>query len=179
MKSFVGCKLSTVLSLVAVAGALGCGGGDKNTDTTPASTEAPPAQAATPPADQAATPPADQAATPPADQAVAQPAGGGLTEQLAQAQKVWGQSCTTCHGDNGEGKSKKVPVLVGAKALTKYKTGADLFAYVKAKMPKDDPGTLSETDYLSVTAWLLSKNGKLGETNDALTTASAASINLH
>ncbi len=103
----------------------------------------------------------------------------GSTEQLAQGDKVWGDSCSVCHGDTGEGKGKKNPAVVGGKALGKYKTGADLLAYVKEKMPKDDPASLSEADYLAATAWLLSKNGKLGQSGAALTAASAASVTLH
>jgi alcohol dehydrogenase (cytochrome c) len=166
MKRLVGSKFPALLSLV-LAGSFGCGGGDKGDTTTPAATE-PPAEAA-PPAEAPAEAPVDPSAP---------PAGGGLTEQLAQANKVWADSCTTCHGDNGEGKGKKNPPVVGTKALTKFKTGADLLTYVKEKMPKDDPGSLSESDYLAVTAWLLSKNAKLGETNDALTPESAAAIKL-
>ncbi len=178
MKRFVSSKLPTVLSL-ALAGALGCGGGDKGGDTTPAATEPPAGDQAAPADEQAQdeAPPAGDEAAPAGDEGA--PAGGGLTEQLAQATKVWGDSCSSCHGDKGEGKGKKNPAVVGGKALGKYQTGSDLLAYVKAKMPKDDPGSLSESDYVAVTAWLLSQNGRLGETNDALTAESAAAIKLH
>jgi cytochrome c len=173
---------SVLLATFSLAGALGCGGGDKGGETTPAATE-PPAEEteAAAPAEEAA-PPAGEEPAPPAEEPAAAPAGGGLTEQLAQAEKVWADSCAVCHGDKGEGKGKgkkKTPPVVGPKALKKARTGGDVLAYVKEKMPKDDPGSLSESDYLAVTAWMLSQNGKLGETTDALTAESAAGIALH
>ncbi len=171
MIRFVRPPHAAVLSL-ALAGAIGCGGGDRPAETTPAATE-PPAETAAPAGEQ--VPPAE--ATPPATDPAA-PAGAGLDEQLAQAEKVWGESCSVCHGDSGEGKGKKNPAVVGGKALRKYKNGADLLVYIKEKMPKDDPGSLSEPEYLAVTAWLLSKNGKLGETSAALTADSAAAVAL-
>ncbi|HKE13636.1 MAG TPA: c-type cytochrome [Kofleriaceae bacterium] len=148
---------------MALACLIGCGGGDRAAETTPAAT-APPAAAPAAPA----APPAGEAAAP----------GAGLREQLAQADKVWGDSCSTCHGDKGEGKGAKNPALIGGRALGKFKTGGELLAYVKEKMPKDDPGSLSEGDYLAVTAWLLGKNGKLGPSAGALTTDSAAALQL-
>jgi mono/diheme cytochrome c family protein len=90
---------------------------------------------------------------------------------------VWGDTCTTCHGPAGEGKGKKNPALIGAKALGKFKTAADLEGFIKEKMPKDDAGTLSEADAWAVTAWIASKNSKLGDA--ALTAESAASVTLH
>lgn len=165
MTRFVRIRPAAALALTL---ALGCGGGDR-AETTPAATEAPAAEAAAP----AEQPPAE--AVPPATE----PAGAGLEEQLAQAETVWGDSCSVCHGDSGEGKGKKNPAVVGGKALRKYKTAGDLLGYLKEKMPKDDPGSLSEADYLAATAWLLSKNGKLGESSAALTAQSAAAVTLH
>ena len=107
----------------------------------------------------------------------AAPAGPSAADQVAAGEKVYGDSCVTCHGPAGEGKGKKNPAVIGAKALGKYKTAADLEGYIKEKMPKDDPGTLSDADAWAVTAWLVSKNGKLGDA--ALTAENAASISVH
>lgn len=168
MNRLVGSMLSAALPL-ALVGALGCGGGDKGSDTTPATTEAPPEETDPQTLGEMPEPPEGQAEA---------GAGGGLTAQLEQANKVWSDSCATCHGDKGEGKGKKNPAVVGGKALAKYKNGGELLSYIKEKMPKDDPGSLSEADYLAVTAWVLSQNGRLGETNDAVTADSAAAISL-
>lgn len=174
MKRLVGAMMSASLSL-ALAGALGCGGGDKGGDTTPATTE-PPAEEELP-ADENDPQTLGEMPDPPGG-AGDTGAAGGLTAQLEQANKVWDDSCATCHGDKGEGKGKKNPAVVGGKALARYKNGGELLSYIKEKMPKDDPGSLSEADYLAVTAWVLSQNGRLGETDQAVTAASAAAISL-
>ena len=96
---------------------------------------------------------------------------------MGEGETVWKDSCAGCHGDGGEGKGKKNPAVVGDKALGKVKTAAELETYIKEKMPKDDPGTLSDDQAWAVTAWIVSKNGKLGDA--ALTAESAGSVSLH
>lgn len=160
MMRFVGSGLPAF----ALALTLGCGGGDKGADTTPATSETPAEGAPTEAAPTGGAP--TEAAT------------GGLGAQLAQGDKVWADACTTCHGDAGEGKGEKNPAVVGGKALDKFKDAGELLAYTKEKMPKDDPGTLSDADYLAVTAWILSKNGRLTGAQDAITAEAAASISL-
>jgi cytochrome c553 len=153
-------SVGSVLPAFALALSFGCGGGDKSADTTPATGAAPTEGA-------------------PTEGATAEPgATGGLSEQLAQGDKVWADACTTCHGDSGEGKGEKNPAVVGGKALGKFKNGGELLTYLKEKMPKDDPGSLSDADYLAATAWLLSKNGRLTGAQDAITAEAAASIGL-
>ncbi|HTE51859.1 MAG TPA: hypothetical protein VK698_13485 [Kofleriaceae bacterium] len=180
MKRFVGSMISAALSL-ALASALGCGGGDKGGSTTPATNEPPAAEEPAPTAEQPAETPAEPATpaegTPTPEQPA--PAAANLSDQLTRAGKVWGDSCSTCHGDKGEGKGKKNPAVIGGKTLGKFKTGGELLDYVKVKMPKDDPGSLSGSDYLAVTAWLIAQNGRLGETNEALTPEIAANLKLH
>jgi len=168
-------RLAAMLTL-ALAGATGCGGGEKGGDTTTATSAPARGEAALPAAGQTSPPRAGEETASPA---VQPPAGGGLTEQLAQAEKVWAVACSLCHGDDGEGRGtgkKKVPAVVGAGTLANYETGADLLTYVATKMPKDDPHSLPAADYLAVTAWLLSKNGKLGATASALTAESATRV---
>ena len=146
-----------------------CGGGGKDADTTAATaetTETVPAGATAADPGVTAEAPADGAAD-----------AGGAEAQVAQGAAVWGDACGVCHGDGGEGKGKKNPAVVGAGALSEFKTAMELQAYVAREMPKDDPGTLSEADAWAVTAWIVSKNGKLGD--GALSAASAGSIALH
>ena len=164
-------RVVSVLPGLFLLAALGCGGGDKTADTTPA-TSTPPTT------DPTADPVAAADPNAPAGDQDAPASGIGIAEQLAQGEKVYGDSCSVCHGESGEGKGKKNPAVVGGRALEHYKTGAELFAYLKEKMPKDDPGSLSESDYLSVTAWLLKKNGKLGEASAALTGDSVGAIRI-
>ncbi|HLU66441.1 MAG TPA: c-type cytochrome, partial [Kofleriaceae bacterium] len=100
---------------------LACGGG-QTADTTAADTSGDPAADDPPAIDVGASDPASDPA-----------AGdtGGAAEQVAQGETVWGDACSVCHGDAGEGKGKKNPPVVGAGALTKYRTAADLYAYIK------------------------------------------------
>jgi cytochrome c len=149
-----------------------CGGGSKDGDTTPAATTETGGGDQTPAAGGETA-----AAGEPAGETPATPAGPTAEAQVAEGQSVWGDSCAGCHGDGGEGKGKKNPSVVGEKSLAKYKTAAELEAYIKEKMPKDDPGTLSDDQAWAVTAWLVSKNGKLGDA--ALTEESAASVSIH
>jgi len=101
-----------------------------------------------------------------------------LAEQLARGDAVWLDSCASCHGDGGEGKGGENPAVVSGRALRRYKTGGEVLTFIVESMPKDDPGSLSDTDYLAVTAWLLRKNGRLGDTSPVLTAESAAAIRL-
>jgi mono/diheme cytochrome c family protein len=164
---------SIILSL-----GLACGGGSKDADTTPADTAGGESAGDTAGGDTAGGSGDTGAGGDTAGgDTGAKPAGPTAADQVAQGEKVWGDACTTCHGPAGEGKGKKNPAVVGAKALPKFKTAADLEGFIKEKMPKDDPGTLSDADAWAVTAWIVSKNGKLGEA--ALTAESAASVNIH
>jgi cytochrome c len=98
-------------------------------------------------------------------------AAAALAEQYGTGKEVFTKACASCHGDNGEGNPKNPP-LVGAKALPEkatfakaklrkkvaFKTAKDVFDFIKAKMPIDKPGTLSDDEYLAVEAWFLNEN---------------------
>ena len=159
----------SALSLLLSLG-LACGGGSKDAETAPADNNAAGGETGATGGETGAT-----GGT--TDTGGAKPAGPTAADQTAKGEKVWGDACVTCHGPAGEGKGKKNPPVVGAKALGKFKTAADLHGFIKEKMPKDDPGTLSNEDAWAVTAWIASKNGKLGEA--ALSADSAASVSLH
>jgi cytochrome c len=171
----VTCMTRTAFSVLSVPLALllaACGGGSKDADTTAASSgtgagdELPAGE----------TPVAEDSAT--GDEGGADASGGAsAADQVAKGGEVWGEACGICHGNTGKGKGKKNPAVVGDGSLAKYQTAADLYAYIKEKMPKDDPGSLSEDDAWAVTAWIASQNGKLGAA--ALSASSAGSIALH
>ncbi|HEY4122213.1 MAG TPA: cytochrome c [Byssovorax sp.] len=90
--------------------------------------------------------------------------------QIARGQQVFAQKCAKCHGAGGEG-GKDAPALVGAKALpldpppgakhrtAKFHTGADVATFVKANMPGDAPGTLTDEELTAVLAFDLKANG--------------------
>jgi mono/diheme cytochrome c family protein len=114
---------------------------------------------------------------------------GAAGDQIALGAKLYGQSCASCHGNGGEG-GKDAPAVVGMTALpldppagakhrtTQFHTGADVFAFVKANMPANAPGSLSDEEYAAILAFDLKANG-VDMTGKHVDTASAASFVLH
>ena len=76
---------------------------------------------------------------------------------VARGAKIFEDSCSLCHGDDGMG-NKKTPAVKGPGSLSKYPNDEALLAYTKKEMPKDDPGGLSEDDYRAVVAWMRAPN---------------------
>ncbi|MDP3878843.1 MAG: c-type cytochrome [Dehalococcoidales bacterium] len=78
--------------------------------------------------------------------------------QLAETGKtVYATHCAECHGDNEDGIT--APAITGVNArLAKYNTGQGLMDYVNTAMPQDNPGSLSQQDYLNVVGYLLVEN---------------------
>ncbi len=80
--------------------------------------------------------------------------------QAASGAAVFSAHCSQCHGVNLEGQSG--PALVGAafkKYVGKAGTAASLYDFISRQMPADKPASLSQQNYLDVTAYLLSRNG--------------------
>ena len=154
-----------------------CGGSSK---PAPATTPPPAAPAPTPTTTEA--PPAEAA---PQNDAVAQ---AELAEQYDLGKKIYVEKkCASCHGDHGEGNPKN-PAVIGANAFpeqppagaklrtTPFHTAADVLAFVKAKMPIKQPGTLTDDEAAAVTSWMLSES-KVA-IDHKLTAANAASVKL-
>ncbi len=147
------CNARSMFLTLAIVTGLACGGGSGDGGTTPAASE--PAAAAEPAASAEAAP----AASP------------SRAEQVAAGQAVWDERCRNCHKYGSEGGE-----LVGPFARSKAKNAAELVAFIKEKMPKDDPGTLSDEQAWAVTAAILDKRGALGDA--ALTAENAAALSL-
>jgi alcohol dehydrogenase (cytochrome c) len=80
--------------------------------------------------------------------------------QAAHGQTVYALHCATCHGANLAGQAG--PALAGAgfaAYLSGSKTVYGLYDFIAKQMPADKPGSLSRTDYLAVTAFILQRNG--------------------
>jgi alcohol dehydrogenase (cytochrome c) len=80
--------------------------------------------------------------------------------QAVSGATVYSATCSQCHGVNMQGGSG--PPLTG-QAFKAYvgKTGtaATLFDFISRQMPADKPGSLTQQQYLDVTAYILSRNG--------------------
>jgi cytochrome c len=107
--------------------------------------------------------------------------GQGLTDEFRQTYPPEDQYCwnSGCHGDrpyaNGFKLPKTVPALIGTDALQKFSNAAVLHSYIAAAMPYWKPGSLSEQDAWSVTAFLLRQNG-LWDARTDLSAADAQSV---
>jgi cytochrome c len=145
-----------------------------------------PAPATPAPAPAAPAPTTEAAPAAPANDVLAQAA---LAEQYDLGKRLYTEKkCASCHEANGQGNPKN-PAVIGPTALphdapagsklragVMFMTAADVLAFVKAKMPIKEPGTLSDTDAAAITSWMLSES-KVNITAP-LTAANAASIPL-
>jgi cytochrome c len=91
--------------------------------------------------------------------------GQGLTEEWRE---VWGpphQNCwqSKCHAANhppeGFELPRYAPPVIGAETLPGLQTAADLYEYLRGRMPWQAPGTLQDEEYWQLTAFLANANG--------------------
>lgn len=104
------------------------------------------------------------AVPPPTSSKSPQPQAGApsFTEAQAKAgQQVYAGQCQSCHGAQLQGGAG--PALAGSGFLGKWANGqhalSDLYHIIATQMPLTAPGSLSQTQYHNVTAYILSKNG--------------------
>jgi alcohol dehydrogenase (cytochrome c) len=94
---------------------------------------------------------------------MAQTPGAYLTAaQAQQGASVYGETCAVCHGKNLEG-TADAPALSGKTFQTQWQSrmALELFGEISESMPPTRPGSLSETEALSVTAYILKSNGAI------------------
>ena len=93
----------------------------------------------------------------PGEASAAQPPGA----DESPGAKLFATECAGCHGKHAEGIGRAAK-LVGDGALSDFKTGKDLLAYVSTKMPlpKARAGKLTADQYAAVAGFLLEKNGR-------------------
>jgi mono/diheme cytochrome c family protein len=107
----------------------------------------------------AETEPSEPAATEPPATTPPTPTPEGTPAHVLsdEGERIYLNQCASCHGESGEGVS--APALIGQDAtLEEYATARDFFDYIQATMPRGAPGSLTEQQYLEVTAFLLVKN---------------------
>lgn len=89
--------------------------------------------------------------------------GGGAAAAAAQpgdGKPVYDKSCAACHGDQLQGTGES-PALKGAPFLANWKgkAGGDLYAFIHQNMPPGGAGSLGDSDYRAVVAYILQVNG--------------------
>jgi PQQ-dependent dehydrogenase (methanol/ethanol family) len=98
--------------------------------------------------------------------------------QAASGATIYTASCQQCHGVGLGGQS--APPLTGSafqNYVGKTGTGAGLFDFISRQMPADHPGSLTQQQYLDVTAFILSRNGYPAG-RDPLTKANLSQVKL-
>ncbi len=90
----------------------------------------------------------------------AQPAGGFTQAQAERGRAVYERRCATCHVRDLRG-SAHGPELagVGFRDTWGSRTTRDFLAYATANMPPGEAGSLSQEDYLDITAYVVQQNG--------------------
>ena len=92
--------------------------------------------------------------------------------QVTQGRAGYGKSCGACHGASLEGGAGVG--LMGAPFARSWGDGRhnlrDFYEVVSKQMPKNAPGSLTEDEYLAITAFILEKNG-YAPAKDKLTAA--------
>lgn len=99
-----------------------------------------------------AAPVSAAAQSPPTDSDRSTKAGVYSREQAAQGDELYALNCVSCHTAASH---------VGPAFVAKWQGRAllELFAYVRSEMPKNDPGTLSDAEYIILLAYMLKMNG--------------------
>src|SRR5580704_3632413 len=85
--------------------------------------------------------------------------GAYTNEQASRGAAVYTQNCVQCHGANLQGEAGTP--LMGRTFLQAYGAGtaAQLYDFLSRQMPLNAPGSLSQQQYLDVTAFILARNG--------------------
>jgi cytochrome c len=94
------------------------------------------------------------------------PAGKG---DAAAGAEIWANACAMCHGPTGN--EGPVQPVVGPSASYPKTAGrywpyaTTLFDYIRRAMPFPSPKALSDDEVYAVTAYILSRNGIIAETD--------------
>ena len=81
-------------------------------------------------------------------------------EQASRGQQIYMDACAECHREDLTGQDMS-PSLVGIGFSFKWqgKNLRELYASMRYGMPQSAPGSLSDSAYADLTAFLLSRNG--------------------
>ncbi len=100
-------------------------------------------------------------------------------EQISTGETVYTGSCARCHGDNMQGGpvSHFGPPGLNTRSLATFTNAKEMYAMICDRMPANDPGTLSDNQYLDVEAFILDRNGLL-PSSEPLTLGNMVNISL-
>jgi S-disulfanyl-L-cysteine oxidoreductase SoxD len=98
------------------------------------------------------------------------PAGSGTA---AQGAPIFAQKCAACHGENGKGGEATMvtagpprATLDGGKTIANFWPYATtIFDFIRRAMPANAPKSLTDQEVYALTAYLLSLNKLIGETD--------------
>jgi len=84
---------------------------------------------------------------------------GESTTQGRMGRGEYVANCSRCHGPALQGGAG--PALVGSGFMSAWgpKSTLDLYRYISTSMPAGNPGSLSPSSYVTVTAFILQSNG--------------------
>lgn len=106
------------------------------------------------------------------------PAGGGTPGQGAE---IYAAQCAQCHGETGVEGPIMPPVgpneIWAKPAGRHWPYATTIFEYVRRAMPLDAPKSLTDDQAYALTAFILSRNGVIGE-NDVIDADSLSKIKM-
>lgn len=88
------------------------------------------------------------------------PPAGFAPEQATEGEPIFAAKCALCHGDTMQG-GDHGPALTGARfwAAWQGQPARKLYSRIISTMPYDDPGSLTESEALAITALVARSNG--------------------
>jgi alcohol dehydrogenase (cytochrome c) len=89
------------------------------------------------------------------------PAAAGIftAAQAKAGQREYGVNCAPCHGNALNGGAGPALAGVGFMSAWGPKSGGELYQYISTSMPAGNPGTLGQSSYTAITAFILQFNG--------------------
>ena len=89
------------------------------------------------------------------------PAAAGIftAAQANAGQREYGLNCAPCHGNALNGGAGPALAGVGFMSAWGPKSGGELYQYISTSMPAGNPGTLGQSSYTAITAFILQFNG--------------------
>ncbi len=109
--------------------------------------------------------------------------------QAQRGKQLYAEQCAMCHGSRGQGGTvpaavqgfggMKAPALVGPGSLDTMHTAENFYSFIKAAMPLQSPGSLTQQDYLDIIAYNMEQNKAAKPDQTPLTMGNAAQVKLH